>query len=174
MGRLVVTTATKVSRVPHWPAALAPFSGSYQIRSIWCSMSPCIQLTTSTNMLLSVAHTRTKMPAHKTMVDAIFFMTLRVEPQRSGIGIIIRYRSVTILVAKDDHTIGKDMAAWQESGFMLKNFGSSANQEELTARVRIDLPIVLERPTAQKDDKHAHHVRACDESTAKPNSSAIS
>lgn len=66
-------------------------------------------------MLFNVAQTKTKIPALRTMVEAIFLISLRVDSQSSGMGIRIRYMSVETFAANDVQMIGKEMAAWQES-----------------------------------------------------------
>lgn len=48
------------------------------------------RLTTMTKMLLRSAQTRTKMPAPRTMDEAIFLGVLRVDCHSIGRGIIIR------------------------------------------------------------------------------------
>lgn len=68
-------------------------------------------LTTRTKTLLSVAQTRTNTPALRTMVAAIFFNSLSWDPQSMGMGMKIRYRSVTMFEAKVTQTIGREMAA---------------------------------------------------------------
>jgi hypothetical protein len=48
------------------------------------------RLTTKTNTLFRIAHTRTNSPAPKTTVAAIFFMSLRLDFQSMGMGISMR------------------------------------------------------------------------------------
>jgi hypothetical protein len=49
------------------------------------------------------------------MVDAIFFISLRLDFQSMGIGMVIRYMSVETFAAKETQTIGLDTAAWHIS-----------------------------------------------------------
>jgi hypothetical protein len=68
-----------------------------------------------TYTVLTIAQTRTKIPAPKTREEAIFSKRRRLDPQSRGRGIMIRYMSVETLAAKVDHTTGRDTAAWQTS-----------------------------------------------------------
>jgi hypothetical protein len=47
-------------------------------------------LTTRTKILFKVAQTRTKMPAPRTTLEAIFLIILRLEPHSMGSGIRMR------------------------------------------------------------------------------------
>ncbi len=71
---------------------------------------------TATKIDLSVALTRTSMPAPSTMLDAIFLISFNEEPQSIGRIISIRYMSVEALAAKDVQTIVLYLAGleWSE------------------------------------------------------------
>lgn len=122
MGRLVVTTATNVSRVPHSLASCAPSSGSYEKRPIKLdkylragAMRIYLELTTRRKTLLIVAQTRTKTPELRTIVAAIFFKGFRLDCQSIGIGMNMRYGSVMRFEAKVTAMTGVEMAGWHTS-----------------------------------------------------------
>jgi hypothetical protein len=55
-------------------------------------------------------------PALRTIVVAIFLMTLRLDFQSIGIGMKIRYGSVRRLAAKVTAMTGLEIAGWHTSG----------------------------------------------------------
>ena len=69
------------------------------------------RLTTRTNTLFNVAQTRTKIPEPRTILEAIFFMVFKLDPQSIGRGMAIRYMSVETLEANEAQTMGFEMAA---------------------------------------------------------------
>ena len=123
MGRLVVTTATNVSRVPHSSASFAPSWGFYRkpkrkrldkYLETGRNMT-VLKLTTRSITLFIVAQTRTKTPALRTIVAAIFFTGFRLDFQSMGIGINMRYGSVSRFPAKVTAMTGFEMAGWHVS-----------------------------------------------------------
>jgi hypothetical protein len=68
---------------------------------------------------LIVAQTRTKTPALRMTVVAIFLMNLRLDFQSIGIGMKIRYGSVRRFAANVTAMTGLEIAGWQTSRWAL-------------------------------------------------------
>jgi hypothetical protein len=69
------------------------------------------RFTTRTKTLFKIAQTRTKIPAPRTIVEAIFFNTFKLDCHNMGRGIAMRYISVETLEANDTQMMGLEMAA---------------------------------------------------------------
>lgn len=116
-------TATKVSRVPHSSATAAPWSGfwtwhmnvSFKLVNSKFVLGLGGGLTTSRKTLFRVAQTRIKIPALRTIVVAIFLMSLRLDFQSMGIGMKMRYGSVIRFAAKVTPITGLAIAGWHTS-----------------------------------------------------------
>lgn len=117
MGRLVVTTATKDSRVPQAPASCAPLTGSCRrkIRNKGQVPFSANELTTNTKTLFRMAQISTNTPAPRIIVDAIFFSSRKLDDHSIGRGIEMRYMSVATFDANETQMMGLEMAAWHRS-----------------------------------------------------------
>lgn len=121
-GRLVVTTAIKVSLIDHDPANWAPLTGSwdqgrtqsacgFSIVGIWEET----RHTVSISIERIIAHAMTKRPLLKIIIKPIFFNGLSIDPQSIGSGIEMRYRSVVTFITRLMMITNCETAGWQKS-----------------------------------------------------------
>lgn len=119
MGRFVVTTDAKASRVPHSPESCAPLTGSYcgkSARLLFGTTTELPKPTIVTNIVFRAEQSSTNIPAPSIKEAPIFFASGSVVFHKIGSGMIIRTMSVTTLDENVLQTIETESAPWHNSG----------------------------------------------------------
>lgn len=104
----------------------------------------------------------TNAPPEKSTIKPAFLNGGSLDCQSMGRGIVMRYISVMTFSATVTKMSILEMAGWQKSGEGQHQVpGCGLSRAQLTARVGIDLPVLLERKTPEQDrQKHGkprHH-----------------